>query len=166
MKKIFTLAVLALVCLSATAQAAVRGDKAMYVGGSVTTIPEKQEGKLDLSGGESLLFRWKKGKQEVQWELPYQQITRMQYGQKAGRRVGLGVAVAPVFLFSKKRKHYLTIHFDREESSGQVVVFELSKKVYRNTLARLRRGKLAGGRGLSASGVVGIHAHSAQEEAQ
>jgi hypothetical protein len=88
--------------------AAVRGDKALYVGGSLP-IPEKQKGKLDASGDTLLVFTWDKGK----WEAPFKSITSMEYGQKAGRRVGAAVAlsavtlVGPLLLFSKKRKHFL-----------------------------------------------------------
>ena len=46
-------------------------------------------------------------------------------------------------LFSKKRKHYLTINFKDAAGKDQAVVFELGKEIVRTTLAILeaRTGK-------------------------
>jgi hypothetical protein len=46
-------------------------------------------------------------------------------------------------LFSKKRKHYLTVGYKDEEGSDQVVVLELGKDIVRTTLAvvETRAGK-------------------------
>ena len=122
------------VCLLALPlDAAVRGDKAMYVGGSISSIAENQQGKLDTSGESALTFTWGKGK----WEVPYKNITKMEYGQKAGRRVGAAISVSPLLLFSKKRKHYLTLQLKDEEGKSQAALFELSKGTYQQVLAAL-----------------------------
>lgn len=115
-------------------EAAVRGDKAMYIGGTVTAIPEKKQGKLDTSGDSVLVFHWDK---ESKWEVPFKSFTRMEYGQKAGRRVGAAVMVSPLLLFSKKRKHYLTLHYKSEGQSSEAVVFELSKGTYQQIISTL-----------------------------
>lgn len=112
--------------------AAVRGDKAQYIGGTLS-IPEKQHGRLDATGETSLLFTWEKGK----WEVPFNGIAAMEYGQKSGRRVGAAVAVSPVLLFSKKRKHFLTLQMKDASGKQEAAVFELSKGVYKQTLAAL-----------------------------
>lgn len=133
--KRFVSALIALSILSAPAlEAAVRGDKAMYVGGTVTTIPEKKQGKLDTSGDSVLVFNWDKGSK---WEVLFKSLTRMEYGQKAGRRVGAAVMVSPLLLFSKKRKHYLTLHYKSETGSSEAVVFELSKGTYQQIISTL-----------------------------
>ena len=137
MRNLITFTIVVSLILGLAVSAAVRGDKAMYVGGTVTEIPEKQKGKLNLEGQEVMVFNWKKKKVEHQWELPYTQISRMEYGQKAGRRVGVAIAVNPLFLFSKKRKHYFTFHFIDNDGAGQAAVFELSKKIYRPVWATL-----------------------------
>lgn len=129
------LCLLLFLCLAcpATVMAAVRGDKAMYVGGSIAVIPEKQQGKLDISGESLMVFSWGKAK----WEIPFKSVTKMEYGQKAGRRVGAALVVSPLFLFSKKRKHYLTLHVNDEAGKPQAAVFELSKGTYQQIIASL-----------------------------
>jgi hypothetical protein len=67
----------------------------------------------------------------------------LEYGQKAGRRVGVALAVNPLFLFSKKRKHYLTVGFSDSAGQTQGAVLELGKKRVRAILDILetRSGK-------------------------
>ena len=104
-------------------RAAVRGNEAMYVGGTSANISEKTEGKLDLSDQSVGRFIAKKGEIAI----PYAQITSLEYGQKAGRRVGVALAISPVALFSKKRRHYLTIGYSDAKGAKQGVVLELAK---------------------------------------
>ncbi len=108
-------------------------DKAMYVGGTVAAIPEKTEGVFDLTEG-SVIFTAKSG---TKLAIPYNKIESLEYGQKAGRRVGAAVVVSPLFLFSKKRKHFLTIGFEDEAGKKQGAVFELAKGIVRGTLSTL-----------------------------
>ena len=67
----------------------------------------------------------------------------MEYGQKAGRRVGLAIAVSPWLLLSKKRKHFLTIGWKDEQDKQHAAIFEVGKSVIRVTLTTLeaRTGK-------------------------
>jgi hypothetical protein len=118
---------------------AVRGDEAMYVGGTLTAIPEKTEGRLDTSQEKAAKFVWKKGEVII----PYDKITSLEYGQKAGRRIGVAVAVNPLFLFSKKRRHYVTIGFTDEQGKQQGAVLEIAKGKVRGALSTLeaRSGK-------------------------
>ena len=64
-------------------------------------------------------------------------MNTLEYGQKAGRRLGLAIAVSPVLLLSKKRRHYLTINFLDEQGKQQAAVLELGKSIVRGTLASL-----------------------------
>ena len=105
----------------------------MYVGGTMAAVAEKTDGQLDLSGADALSFTAKTG----QFAIPYKGITSIEYGQKAGRRVGLAVAVSPVALFSKKRKHYLTIGFNDEKGGKQGAVFELAKGVVHSVVSTI-----------------------------
>jgi hypothetical protein len=98
----------------------------MYVGGTVD-IEEKTKGKFDVSGDTAAQFMSKKG--TLLLTISYENVTALEYGQKAGRRLGLAIAVNPLFLFSKKRKHYFTIYFSDPEGTEQAVVLELGKKV-------------------------------------
>ena len=51
--------------------------------------------------------------------------------------MGLAITVSPLFLLSKKRRHYLTIGYLDREGAQQAAVFELGKKIVRTTLAGL-----------------------------
>src|SRR4051812_26466386 len=109
--------------------AAVRGDSAAYVGGTVSTLKQGVEGELDLSSATELQFKYEHGV----YSLPYSQIVTLEFGQKVGRRVGaaIGGFVALglpglLILMSKKKKHYLTIGY-RDEAGGQAAVFEIAK---------------------------------------
>jgi hypothetical protein len=105
----------------------------MYVGGSLSSIPEKTKGELDVSGETEARFNSRKGTFGFQ----FKKITSLEYGQKAGRRVGVALAVNPLFLFSKKRKHYLTIGFNDDEGKPQGVVLEVGKGNVRPLIAAL-----------------------------
>jgi hypothetical protein len=124
------------------ANAAVRGERAMYVGGTVKTIKQGAQGTLDLDSKYQMAFETKEGEITIK----YADIKSMEFGQKVGRRVGLTVALAattmglaalPVLL-SKKRKHYLTINYGDE-----VVVLELAKDIVRTAvpIIEARAGK-------------------------
>ena len=107
----------------ATLAAAVRGDECMYVGGTITDVPEATEGYFDTSDPKEALFMSPKGS----FKIPYKNITSIEYGQKAGRRLGVAVVITVWALFSKKRKHFLTLGFKDEKNVAQGVVLELSK---------------------------------------
>jgi hypothetical protein len=120
---------------------AVDGKKAMYVGGTRTDIKEAAEGMFDVSNETEMAFTPDKTK--VRHTIAYSEVTELEYGQKAGRRVAVGLLVSPIALFSKKRRHYLTINFKDGAGKDQAVVFELGKDMVRTTLAIIeaRTGK-------------------------
>jgi hypothetical protein len=103
--------------------AAVRGDEVMYVGGTIKAVQEKSEGRLDTSNETFAKFVAERGN----FTIPYKGITSLEYGQKAGRRVGVALAVSPIALFSKKRRHYLTVGYTDEQGNRQGAVFEIAK---------------------------------------
>ena len=107
--------------------------KTMYVGGTVSSIKEGTEGVSSAKDENVFVFDYGRGKLQV----PYDRINDLEYGQKAGRRLGVAIAVTWMALFSKKRKHYLTIGFTDENDKQQAAVFELGKDVVRVTLASL-----------------------------
>jgi len=95
-----------------------------YKGGTVPGFDgakDEVEGLLDTKNPDQLVFTALdnpvKGKT---FSIPYKRIIDLEYGQKAGRRVGTAVATTVLFgpigllsLFSKKRNHYLTIGVQR-----------------------------------------------------
>ncbi|MEP7363810.1 MAG: hypothetical protein ABI972_11190 [Acidobacteriota bacterium] len=103
--------------------AAVRGDQVMYVGGTITEVPEATEGYLDTADPKEALFMSPKGS----FTIPYKSITSIEYGQKAGRRVGVAIVITVWALFSTKRKHFLTLGYKDEKNVAQGVVLELPK---------------------------------------
>jgi hypothetical protein len=125
--------VLALIFLCATPVFAGLGSgKTKYVGGTAEGLRENIEGK-SRTDDAAFVFEAKSGSLSI----PYERINSLEYGQKAGRRVGLAVAVSPLMLFSKKRKHYLTIGYLDASNQQQAAVFELGKGVVRTTLTTL-----------------------------
>ncbi|MCL5288192.1 MAG: hypothetical protein M1453_09400 [Acidobacteria bacterium] len=116
------------------AQAAVRGKSARYVGGTLSVFKEAVNGKWDLTENE-VIFAAEKGRGTI--SIPYAKIETIEYGQKAGRRVGVALMVNPLFLFSKKRKHFVSLSFLDEEGKKQGAVFELAKGIVKESLTML-----------------------------
>jgi hypothetical protein len=119
--------------------AAVRGKEVMYVGGTVSGLPEATEGQLDTSDSKALRFFSPKGN----FEILYENITSIEYGQKAGRRLGVALTITVWALFSKKRKHFLTLGYKDEEDKPQGVVLELPKGTPKSviTIVEARSGR-------------------------
>jgi len=119
---------------------AVDGDKAMYMGGTIPNVKEKAEGKFVTTSESELIFQAGGNGTAT---IPYATVTSLEYGQKAGRRVGVAIMISPIALFSKKRKHYLTISYKDAAGKEQAGVFELGKDIVRTTLkiVEVRTGK-------------------------
>ena len=128
---------------------ALDGDKAAYVGGTFAPyagLDDGLDGPLSTADPQALSLS-PKGRPAL--VIPYANMLDLEYGQKAGRRVGLAVGLALVnpiglaTLFSKKRKHYLTIGYTGADGAEQVAVLELGKDLVRTTLAivETRSGK-------------------------
>ena len=140
--------------LAPTVLMAVDGDKAAYYGGSVGIFAGSKdpvEGKLDTVNPDVLILRMDK-KPYVGQELriPYAMIDDLEYGQKAGRRVGAAIGYTVLLgplglltLFSKKRNHFLTIAYKDDKDMNQVAIIELGKDIVRATLpiVKARSGK-------------------------
>jgi hypothetical protein len=131
-----------LVCVIALDLAAFAGlgnDKTAYVGGTENQIKDGIDGESSAKDEKSFVFEYKGGKLAI----PYDQVDDLEYGQKAGRRVGLALTISPWLLLSKKRKHFLTVGWKDEHDKQHAAVFELGKSVVRTTIATLeaRTGK-------------------------
>ncbi|HYD16574.1 MAG TPA: hypothetical protein VEB03_01075 [Candidatus Nanoarchaeia archaeon] len=107
--------------------------KAEYVGGTVTSIKEGTEGDPSSKDDKVYTFTYPGGKLTI----PYDRVDSLEYGQKAGRRVGVAIMVSPIALFSKKRKHFLTISWKDDNDKQQAAVFEIGKEIIRTELAAL-----------------------------
>jgi hypothetical protein len=134
MKKLSSLVVLLAFFLQTQAWAGLGSNKAMYVGGTLSqTIKEGAEGKVSTQDANVFKFEYKGGELSI----PYDRVNDLEYGQKAGRRLGLAIAVNPLLFFSKKRKHYLTVGYQDADNKQQAAVFELGKDIVRVTLATI-----------------------------
>lgn len=133
MRKLLCILMICLFTLELPLYAGLGSNKAMYIGGTVSTLTEKTEGKIDTTDATAFIFDSKSAKLSI----PYERVSSVEYGQKAGRRVGMAVAISPVLLFSKKRKHYVTIEFTDEANKSHAAVFELGKDIVHTTLAVL-----------------------------
>jgi hypothetical protein len=74
--------------------------------------------------------------------IPYASVVDVEYGQKAGRRVGAAIGYTALAgpagllaLLSKKRNHYVTVGYTDADGAAQVAVFEIGKGIVRATLA-------------------------------
>ncbi len=142
------------------AMAAVRGHKSMYATGTLTTCKPGQMGTLAPSDAALVFTPEGNG---TAMTISYDSITAMDYGEHAGRRVGstialgvttLGVMALPM-LFSKKKRHYLTVYLNadpklaaqqREEMAknpsaapkGDVAAFQVNKHDYADMISVLQ----------------------------
>lgn len=128
-----------LIALQPVSFAGLGSDKTAYVGGTENQIKDGTEGQSSAKDDKAFIFEYKGGTLKI----PYDQVDDLEYGQKAGRRVGVAIMVSPLALFSKKRKHFLTVGWKDEQDKQHAAVFELGKEVVRTTIATLeaRTGK-------------------------
>jgi hypothetical protein len=131
MKRLALIVCVSTLCLPLFA--GVDSHKAMYVGGTVSGLKEETEGTFSAKDEKQLVFQYKKD----QFTIPYERIESLEYGQKAGRRLGLAIAVTPIALLSKKRRHYLTVNYTDAADKQQAAVFELGKDIVRVTLSSM-----------------------------
>lgn len=143
-KKLIATFMLLALCAE-VAFAGLGSDKTKYVGGTVSALKEGVEGKSSAKDEKVFVFVTDKesDKEATRIEIPYDKVDSLEYGQKAGRRVGVAFVVNPIFIFSKKRRHFLTLGYTDADGKQQAAVFEMGKDIVRVTLATLeaRTGK-------------------------
>jgi hypothetical protein len=137
-------AVLVMSMLAPSLALALDAKGASYFGGTAGFKDAKEpvEGVLDTKDETALVFTADaKPFKGQQLSIPYASIADLEFGQKAGRRVGAAVATTVLLgpiglltLFSKKRKHFLTVGFQDANGKDQVAVLELGKEIVRTTL--------------------------------
>ncbi len=139
MKRVIALLLMCAFAFDYTAFAGLGSDKTAYIGGTENQIKEGTEGKSSAKDDKNFVFEYKGG----QLEIPYDQVDDLEYGQKAGRRLGLALAISPWLLLSHKRKHFLTVGWKDPQDKQHAAVLEIGKSVVRTTIATLeaRTGK-------------------------
>ena len=137
MRRMIAAGLAAVLLLAATVEAGLDSKKAKYIGGTVSALKVETEGTPSTDDEKVFVFTYKEDKKEVKLSIPYARVNDLEYGQKAGRRLGLALTISPWLLLSKKRKHFLTIGYQDESDKQQSAVFELGKDIVRVTLASL-----------------------------
>ena len=107
--------------------------RAEYVGGTASGIDSGSGGSIDLSDPHYFAFYTKKGQVRV----AYDRVNLLEYGQKVDRRLLMAVVISPMFLLSKKRKHFLTIEYTDDSGGHQALVFQVDKNGIRAALVSL-----------------------------
>ncbi|HYO81299.1 MAG TPA: hypothetical protein VES20_07865 [Bryobacteraceae bacterium] len=115
------------------AEAADKGAPARYSGGTVAVLPEGCGGKIDTTDESFFSFRGGKRQVNVAWD----KVNLLEYGQNVNRRLGLAMAISPLFLLSKARKHFLTIGYADSAGKQQAMVFQVDKGDIRAVLVAL-----------------------------
>jgi hypothetical protein len=102
MKRSIALLLVCAFVFEVVAFAGLGSDKTQYVGGTENQIKEGTEGRSSAKDEKTFLFEYKDGKLEI----PHEQVNDLEYGQKAGRRIGLAIAISPWLLFSKNEEAF------------------------------------------------------------
>jgi hypothetical protein len=132
-KKSIALVLVCMLGLDLTAFAGLGSDKTAYIGGTENQIKDGIEGESSAKDEKNFVFEYKGGKLAI----PYDQVNDLEYGQKAGRRLGLALAISPWLLLSHKRKHFLTIGWKDAQDKQHAAVLELGKSIVRTMITTL-----------------------------
>jgi hypothetical protein len=109
------------------------GARAYLAGATVPGFPAKCDVRVDVTGDAELLFVTRL----LTLHVPYGQVTTLEYGQHVGGRYLEAVLISPLFLFSKTRKHYLTVFYTDAHGREQAVVLQVNKGDVRALLPEL-----------------------------
>ena len=100
-----------------------------------TSFGAAQEGKKGLLLIDNKLIHFtKKNARTKYFTIPTGAITEVFYSRVSGRRIGAAILVSPLLLFTKGRKHYLTLSFNDGKELVGAIEFKLHKSNYRAVL--------------------------------
>ena len=109
--------------------------KAMYVTGTLRGLPDKAEGKRDITNPNALVFIAEKGATlSIRWA----SIQELEYGRRAPRGGRTAAVMKALSVFSRGPKHFVTITYRDHVDKEQVVLFEFGDEIIRPTLTALR----------------------------
>ena len=98
---------------------------------SFGSAEQGKNGNLVVDSNE-IRFVDKKGREYL--SIPTDSVNDLFYSRVSGRRIGAAILITPFLLFSKGKKHYLTIGFDDSKDMVGAVEFKLHKSNYRGIL--------------------------------
>jgi hypothetical protein len=123
----------ALLLLSSLLQARETGNRVTFVGGTISGVPVKSDARIELMGDDALAFTSRHGSMRI----PYKDINTLEYGLRVSRRYVEAALISPVFLFSHKTTHYLTIGFVDQDGKQQAMVLQVGRDDIRPLLVSL-----------------------------
>lgn len=127
------LGLIGIVLLTQSLSAREPGFHAEVIGSTLPDISTKSSAQLDLREMGVLILH--SGGEEVR--IPYGKVNTLEYGQNVSRRYMAAVLISPVFLFSKSRKHFVTIGYSDAENKQQALVLRVDKGDVRGLLTSL-----------------------------
>ncbi len=116
----------------APAQAAEMSFKKLELRTNLGSGEQGKKGRLVVSG-DSIRFVSNNGRTEY-FRIPSDAVTDLFYSRVSGRRIKTAVFISPLLLFSKGKKHYMTVSFDDGKDLVGAVEFRLDKSNYRGVL--------------------------------
>ena len=124
---------LALLVLATVLQAGDTGSRAQYVGGTVPGLKSKSDIRIALTQEDFLSI----SAHHESLQIPYKDVTTLEYGLRMSRRYVEAALISPVFLVGKKKTHYLTIGYTDRDGRNQAMVLEVGKNDIRPLLVSL-----------------------------
>jgi hypothetical protein len=73
----------------------------------------------------------------VKFDVAGNTVTSAVYERAARPRYGAGLLLAWPLLFTKEKKHFLTLQYKTDSGDGKYAIFQLDKKNYREALAAI-----------------------------
>jgi hypothetical protein len=122
-----------LLALSSLLQARETGNRVVFVGGTVSGIQARSSARVEVESADALEF----DSRGTSFRIPYKDINTLEYGLTVNRRYIEAALISPVFLFSKKKSHFLTIGFVDKDGKQQAMVLQVGKDDIRPLLVSL-----------------------------
>ena len=135
-RKLMLLAVCLTALIPGATQAQMVFDK-VEVRTNYMAAEEGDKGKLSVDVDRIRFL--KDNEREEYFSIPSSSVEELFYSRVAGRRIKTAILISPLLLFSKGKKHYLTVSFDDGGSHVGAIEFRLDKKNYRGVLRALEQ---------------------------
>lgn len=121
---------------------AVDKGKAKYIGGTLTGVAIDTAAPIYLDDADKLVFVPRTGRIEIPW-MAVESTDYRPTGMVGRSRTGLAVLTPYSLLFTKGRKHLVTLSFNDSRNVRQVAVFEFDKNDIKLVLSllKVRTGK-------------------------
>jgi hypothetical protein len=104
--------------------------------GKIEYMPPKIEGEKQNANPVKGEISFEKEKKEVQFQdeknqavvtIPYAKIKSMLYEKTSKPRYAEAILLSPFFLFTKSKKHFLTIQYTDDGGTGKFSMFHMDK---------------------------------------